>query len=95
MKITAELVDYISTLSRLRLPAEETVRMAAELEHIVTYMDALSQIDTQGVEPLSHVFPIRNVTRADEVEPSQPREQLLANAPIPDEEAFLVPKTVE
>ena len=95
MKITAELVDYISTLSRLRLPAEETVRMAAELEHIVTYMDALSQIDTQGVEPLSHVFPIRNVTRADEVEPSRPREQLLANAPIPDEEAFLVPKTVE
>ena len=49
MKITQELVDYVSTLSRLRLPEEEKAKMAAELEQIVTYMDTLSTLDTEGV----------------------------------------------
>ena len=70
-------------------------QMAAELENIVTYMDVLNTLDTEGVEPMSHVFPLRNVTRPDTVVPSQARGELLANAPVPDEEAFLVPKTVE
>lgn len=95
MKITTEMVDYISTLSRLRLPLEEKEAMTAELEGIIGYMDRLNQLDTEGVEAMSHVFPVKNVTRPDVVEPSCDRSALLANAPVPDEEAFLVPKTVE
>ena len=95
MKITSELVDYVSVLSRLKLPEEEKAQMAGELENIITYMDILDSLDTEGVEPLSHVFPVKNVLRADEVVPSQDRAELLANAPVPDEAAFLVPKTVE
>ncbi len=95
MKITQELVDYVSTLSRLRLPEEEKAKMAAELEQIVTYMDTLSTLDTEGVEPMSHIFPIRNVLRPDRVVPSAPREELLAGAPDRDEETFRVPKAVE
>ena len=52
-------------------------------------------LDTDGVEPMSHVFPVKNVLRADEVQPSFPREELLKNAPGGDEEAFLVPKAVD
>ena len=95
MKITEELVDYVSTLSRLRLPQEEKGKMAGELEQIVTYMDTLNTLDTDGVEPMSHIFPLKNVLRADEVVPSADREFLLSGAPDRDEETFRVPKAVE
>ena len=95
MKMTEEMVDYISTLSRLKLPEEEKRAMTGELERILAYMDVLNSLDTAGVEPMSHIFPLKNVLRADVAEPSMDREALLANAPVPDGEAFLVPKTVE
>ena len=95
MKITEELVDYVSTLSRLRLPREEKARMAGELEQIVTYMDTLNTLDTDSVEPMSHIHPLKNVLRADEVVPSADREILLSGAPGRDEETFRVPKAVE
>ena len=95
MKITEELVDYVSTLSRLRLPQEEKAKMAGELEQIVTYMDTLNTLDTDGVEPMSHIFPLKNVLRVDEVVPSADREVLLSGAPDRDEETFRVPKAVE
>ena len=95
MRITTEMVDYISQLSRLSLPEEEKEAMTAQLERIVDYMDVLNQLDTADIEPMSHVFPLKNVLRPDTVEPSFARPTLLQNAPVPDEEAFLVPKTVE
>ena len=95
MKITTEMVDYISELSRLKLPEAEKAAMAAEREKIVDYMDVLSGLDTTGVEPLSHVFPVTNVLRADEVQPSCDRDALLSGAPASDGEAFLVPRAVE
>ena len=95
MKITEEMVDYVSQLSRLSLPPEERTAMAGQLEQIVSYMDVLNTLDTEGVEPMSHVFPLKNVMRPDLVVPSRDRDELLANSPVPDGEAFLVPKTVE
>lgn len=95
MKITDELVDYLSALSRLSLPEEERAAVAGELERIVDYMDVLNTLDTGGVAPMSHVFPLKNVTRPDVAEPSTGRALLLQNTPVPDEEAFLVPKAVE
>lgn len=95
MKIDTKMVDYIAGLSRLELQAGEKQLMTAELEQILAYMDVLNKLDTTGVEPMSHVFPVKNVLREDEVIPSQDRSELLAGAPVPDKEAFLVPKTVE
>ena len=70
MRITTEMVDYISQLSRLSLPEEEKEAMTAQLERIVDYMDVLNQLDTADIEPMSHVFPVKNVLREDVVEPS-------------------------
>lgn len=95
MNITPELVGHIADLSRLELAAGEKRDMTAELERIVAYMDVLDKLDTTGVEPMSHVFPVKNVLREDEAAPSQDRAELLAGSPAPDREAFLVPKTVE
>ena len=95
MKITEEMVDYVSILSRLKLPQEEKERMTGELEQILVYMDVLNSLDTSAVEPMSHIFPLKNVTRPDEVVPSRDRDELLANGPAVKDGAFLVPKTVE
>ena len=95
MKITTEMAAHIAALSRLKLSEEEAGRMAGELEQILSYMDVLDGLDTSGAEPMSHIVPLKNVLREDEVKPSTPREALLRNAPVPDEEAFLVPKAVD
>ena len=95
MRITTELVEQLSQRSRLQLPQEEQEPMTRELERIVAYMDTLNALDTQGVEPLSHVFPVQNVLREDEVQPCMERTQLLQNAPASDQETFLVPRAVE
>ena len=95
MEITKEMVDYVSVLSRLRLDDQAKEQMQGELQQIIAYMDVLNTLDTTGVEPMSHVFPVKNVLREDVVKPSTPRKELLKNAPVPDEEAFLVPKAVE
>ena len=95
MTVNTELVEYISELSRLELQCGEKQDMTAQLEQIIAYMDVLNRLDTQGVEPMSHVFPVKNVLREDDVVPSQDGAALLAGAPVPDGEAFLVPKAVE
>ena len=95
MNIGMDMVDYIAELSRLELQAGEKQAMTAQLEQIIAYMDVLNKLDTTGVEPMSHVFPVKNVLREDEIAPSQDRAELLAGSPAGDGEAFLVPKAVE
>ena len=70
-------------------------KMTGELEQILAYMDTLNALDTSGVEPMSHVFPVKNVLREDQVVPSFDRAELLKYAPATDGEAFLVPRAVE
>ena len=95
MNIGMDMVDSIAELSRLELQAGEKQAMTAQLEQIIAYMDVLNKLDTTGVEPMSHVFPVKNVLREDQVSPSQDRAALLAGSPAEDKEAFLVPKAVE
>lgn len=95
MQITRELVEYVAELSRIKLDEQSAAKMENELSAIVDYMEILKQIDTDGVEPLSHVFNITNVMREDEVVPSYPREDILKNAPEHTDETVVVPKTVE
>lgn len=95
MQITKELVEYVAELSRIKLDVASTEKMQKELGAIVDYMEILNQLDTESVEPLSHVFNITNVMREDEVRPSYAREDILSNAPEHTDETFIVPKTVE
>lgn len=95
MKIMSDTLDYLTTLSRLDLPVEERDQVVAELEKIVTYMDLLEELPTEGVEPLTHIVPLRNVLREDTVRPSYLRDELLSCAPAVKDGAYLVPRTVE
>lgn len=95
MRIDRKLIDYVANLSRLKLTEEEKQREERDLDKIFVYMDKLEELDTQDVQPLTHIFQVKNVLREDCVEPAWERETLLKNAPKQKKGCFQVPKTVE
>ncbi len=92
--IDAKVVEKIAKLSRLELDEAEAVLYAEQLNQILDTMEALQQIDTEGVAPLAHVLPMENVLRKDEVGACFTQETVLANAPEQDDGMFQVPKIV-
>ncbi len=95
MKITDEMIDYISQLARLELSGEEREKVKEEIGKIIDYMDSLNTLDTTDIEAMSHAFPVKNVFREDVVKPSVDRDIITLNAPNKKEGCFKVPKTVE
>ena len=95
MQITPDLIKYLESLARINLSEEEEKTVGAQLQDILTYIDMLNELDTQGVEAMSHSFPLNNVFRKDEVKPSMAPEEIVANAPEGQDGAFVVPKTVD
>ena len=65
--------------------------MTTQLDQILQYMDLLSEVDTEGVEPMAHALDVSDVFREDAVRPSLDREQALANAPHRDDQCYRVP----
>ena len=95
MQITDELIAYLEELSRLELTKEEEERAKRELGNVVEYIDTLNELDTESVEPTSHILPVNNVFREDEVKPSFDRVAIIGNAPETKDGCFKVPKAVE
>lgn len=95
MRISIKDVEYVAQLSRLLLSQEEKERFVRDLNNILEYADRITQIDTENVEPTTHVFPVSNVFREDKVRPSLDLKQLLENAPDVGDGAFKVPMVVE
>lgn len=95
MKITRETVENVAELARLSLSDESIERLTHELGDIISYVDKLSELDTENVRPTQHVLNIKNVFREDVAEKSYDRAKILENAPDADESCFRVPKVVE
>lgn len=95
MQITNELITYLEKLGRIELSQEEREKCSKDLQDILSYIDTLNELDTNGVEPMSHSFPIKNVFHEDEVLPSADRSDILSNAPNKTDSCYKVPKTVE
>lgn len=95
MVITDELVTYLEALGRIRLPEESRAKAQSDLQEILQYIDTLSELDTEGIEPMSHALPLTNVMREDVVQPSASPEEVLANAPSQKDNYFLVPRSFE
>ncbi len=93
--ITRDEVERVAALARLSLTDHEAERMADELDRILEYVEALEQIDTEGVEPTSHVMPLPTPLREDRAAESLDPELALANAPLREGTAFVVPKVIE
>lgn len=95
MQITPDLIKYLESLARITLTEDEEKKVSGELQDILTYIDKLNELNTDGVEAMSHAFPLTNVLRADEVNPSMAPDEIVANAPESQDGAFVVPKTVD
>ncbi|MGA1840583.1 MAG: Asp-tRNA(Asn)/Glu-tRNA(Gln) amidotransferase subunit GatC [bacterium] len=95
MKITKEQVEYVANLAKLDITEEEKEIFTKQLDSILSYMDKLNQLDTRDIDPTSHVLPIKNIFREDEVKSSLPLEEALANAPDRKDGFFRVPRVIE
>ena len=93
--ISDETIEYVGILAKLELSDEEKEQAKKDMANMLDYIDTLNELDTSGVEPMSHVFPLNNVCREDVVTNGDDREEILANAPEAKEGAFVVPKTFD
>ncbi len=91
--ISDETIEYVGILAKLELSQGEREQAKADMGRMLDYIDKLGELDTTGVEPMSHVFPVQNVFREDVVTNNDMREQMLLNAPEEKDGMFVVPKT--
>lgn len=92
-KITDETLDYVGILAKLELSQEEKEAARTDMERMLDYIDQLNELDTEHVEPMSHIFPTVNVFREDAVTNGDGHEDTLCNAPDRRGRSFAVPKT--
>lgn len=95
MKVTKETIDHVADLVRLSLTEEEKAQITKDINSMISKMDTMKEIDTEGVEPLTHVLPLKNLFRQDVLKSSSDREEILSNAPSQKDGSFQVPKTVD
>ncbi|MUT68625.1 Asp-tRNA(Asn)/Glu-tRNA(Gln) amidotransferase subunit GatC [Paenibacillus sp. NEAU-GSW1] len=95
MSITLKDVEHVANLARLELTEQEKEQFTGQLNAILKYAEKLNSLDTDGVEPTSHVLPITNVMREDITRESLPIEKVLLNAPDEEDGQIKVPAVLE
>ena len=95
IKISKKEVAHVAHLARLEFDEAEMEKFTAQLNDILLYMDKLGEVDTAGVEPVTHAIVRKNAFREDEVGASLPPEASLANAPEARGGCFQVPKVID
>ena len=91
MSLELDDVRKVAKLSRLEVSEADLTAVAAQLNRILDYVDALQEVETDGVEPLAHPLPLQNVFRDDVPTPSLSVAEALANAPSRQGSHFGVP----
>jgi aspartyl-tRNA(Asn)/glutamyl-tRNA(Gln) amidotransferase subunit C len=92
MKISLE---HFSKLARLSLSEEEKVLFSNQIGKILDYMEKLNELDTEGIEPTSHIIALNNVVRDDVLQQSLDSEDILSNAPDRADKFYRVPRIIE
>ena len=93
--LTSFEVQKVALLGRLKLSEAEVADYTLKLGQVLGYVEVLNEVDTENVEPLVHAVELTNVFRADEVRPSLPPTDALANAPKTDGRFYLVPQILD
>jgi aspartyl-tRNA(Asn)/glutamyl-tRNA(Gln) amidotransferase subunit C len=95
MSVDEKVVRRVARLARLAIPEERLTPMAAELNGILQWVEQLNELDTDGVEAMTSVRPMRLPRRPDIVTDGYCAEDIVRNAPRTEDNYFLVPKVVE
>jgi aspartyl-tRNA(Asn)/glutamyl-tRNA(Gln) amidotransferase subunit C len=95
MKISKDDVVHVAELARLEFSEEELDKFTDQLGNILEYIEKLSELDTSGVEPTSHVLDMSTPLREDRVEEWITPEEALQNAPEREDDFFSVPKVID
>ena len=92
--IDDETIENVCILAKLSLGEEAKAKAKQDMQKMLDYVEKLDELDTDGVEPLSHIFGDENVFRDDVVTNGDNKEAMLANAPKEKEGQYQVPKTI-
>ncbi len=94
MPISSRDVEYLAGLAKLELDTDEKIRFKKDLQRIIQYIDPLRELDTDKVSLTSHVVPLGNILREDDIRPSLSQDGALANAPKKKDGFFRVPRVL-
>jgi aspartyl-tRNA(Asn)/glutamyl-tRNA(Gln) amidotransferase subunit C len=95
MSVDLATVKRVARLARIAVTEEEVLRMTGELNGILGFVEQLSEVNVEGVEPMTSVTPMAMKKRTDAVTDGNKAGDIVANAPNEDRNFFLVPKVVE
>jgi len=95
MKLSREEVLHIARLARVALTEEEITRFSEQLSNLLEHFEVLQQVDTTDVPPTAQSVTLQDVMREDEVTPSLPPDEVLANAPQRESDCFKVRAVLE
>jgi aspartyl-tRNA(Asn)/glutamyl-tRNA(Gln) amidotransferase subunit C len=95
MKLTREEVLHIAQLARVALTEEEITRMQEQLSNLLEHFEVLQKVDTEGIPPTAQSVDLQSIMRADDVKPSLPADDVLANAPRREDDYFRVRAVLE
>lgn len=95
MSVTKDTVKHVARLARIAVTEEEAERMTGELSSILDWVDQLNEVDVEGVEPMTSVVETAMKMREDVVTKGGHPGVIVGNAPVEDDNFFVVPKVVE
>jgi aspartyl-tRNA(Asn)/glutamyl-tRNA(Gln) amidotransferase subunit C len=95
MKISEEIVDHIAHLSRLEFEGDKKQAILKDMENIISFMDKLSEVDTNNIEPLIFMNEEYNNLREDVANVTVTQDEALKNAPKKDSDYFRIPKVLD
>jgi aspartyl-tRNA(Asn)/glutamyl-tRNA(Gln) amidotransferase subunit C len=94
-RITIDEVKHVANLARLAITEEEAEKLTNDLDAIISFAEELNELDTENVEPTSHVLDMKNIFREDVSKPGLPVEEVLKNAPDHENGQIKVPAIIE
>lgn len=94
MKVDKETLYKVAHLARLNIKPEEEDKLLKDMSEILTWVEKLKEVDTDGVTPLTHMTAEVNVMRPDAALKTISKEDALKNAPVKDKDFFKVPKVL-
>ncbi|MEK4967155.1 Asp-tRNA(Asn)/Glu-tRNA(Gln) amidotransferase subunit GatC [Cytobacillus sp. FSL R7-0696] len=94
-RITIDEVKHVANLARLAITEEEAEQFQHQLDAIISFAEELNELDTNHVEPTSHVLDMNNVLREDEATKGLPQEEVLKNAPDSQDGYIKVPSIMD